>query len=117
MDDRSATVQSLKDAFGQFVSERQWEQFHSPKNLAMGLAIEAAELMEHFLWIDGAASREAVKDAGKLGAVGEEIADVAGFVLCLCNVLGLDLHAIVHDKLAKNAVKYPADQYRGRFEL
>jgi NTP pyrophosphatase (non-canonical NTP hydrolase) len=99
-----------------FVAERDWGQFHSPKNLAMGLAVEAAELMEHFLWIDNAESFAVARDPNRLQAIGEEMADVACYLLALANVLDLDLSSAIVDKLAKNAVKYPVERYRGRFE-
>ena len=73
------------------MDERDWRQFHSPKNLSMSLAIEAAELMEHFQWIDAAESRRVGDDPAKLAAVREEIADVLCYLLALANELDLDL--------------------------
>ena len=70
MPDQSTTLAVLKDAMRQFVAEREWEQFHSPKNLSMGTAVEAAELMEHFLWVDNEMSRQVVQDSAKLAAIG-----------------------------------------------
>jgi len=97
------------------ISERDWEKFHSPKNLSMGLAVEAAELMEHFLWIDGEASRQIVDDKVRLSEAADEIADVAVYVMNLANALGIDLSEAILAKIAKNAAKYPADEYRGRY--
>jgi dCTP diphosphatase len=116
MPDTTTTLQVLKDAMAHFVAERDWEQFHSPKNLAMGLSVEAAELMEHFLWIDNDASRRVTQDAGKLGAVADEMADVACYLLALSNTLGIDLSEAIVAKLAKNARKYPAELSRGRYQ-
>ncbi len=116
MPDATTTVTELREAMRRFVGERDWEQFHSPKNLAMGLAIEAAELMEHFLWIDNPASREAVRDPEQRLRIGEEMADVACYLLALANVMNLDLSDAVDDKLVKNAVKYPAEKYRGKYQ-
>ena len=116
MADATTTVSVLRAAMGQFVTERDWGQFHSPKNLAMGLAVEAAELMEHFLWVDVEASRLVGLEPARRIAIGEEMADVACYLLALANTLQLDLSDAIVDKLAKNAVKYPAAQYRGRFE-
>jgi NTP pyrophosphatase (non-canonical NTP hydrolase) len=116
MADATTTVADLKEAMRQFVAERDWEQFHSPKNLAMGLAVEAAELMEHFLWMDNQDSRQVVHGQPLRTMIGEEIADVACYLLALANVMGLDLSATIEDKLKKNAVKYPADKYRGRYK-
>jgi dCTP diphosphatase len=117
MADATTTVQALKDVFRQFVADRQWERFHSPKNLVMGLAVEAAELMEHFLWMDNDESRQAVLAQEKRQAVADEIADVAGQLLCLCNAIGIDLSDAIAAKMQKNVLKYPADQYRGRYQL
>jgi NTP pyrophosphatase (non-canonical NTP hydrolase) len=115
-DDHSTTLADLRDLVRRFVGERDWEKFHSPKNLSMSLAIEAAELMEHFQWIDMAESRCAAGDPAKLAAIGEEIADVLCYTLALANELQLDLSSAVRDKMEKNAAKYPADKSRGRFD-
>ena len=115
MSDTSTTVEELKQLVHRFVVERDWEQFHSPKNLSMALAIEAAELMEHFQWIDLQASRDIANDPEKLAAVGEELADVFAYGLALADVLGLDLADTVRAKMVKNTEKYPADEYRGRY--
>jgi dCTP diphosphatase len=117
MPDSSTTVAALRDAMGRFVAERNWEPFHSPKNLSMGAAVEAAELMEHFLWMDNDASRRVVNDPGKMEQIADEIADVACYLLALGNTLGIDLSDANLCKLAKNALKYPAEQYRGRYRL
>ncbi len=115
MSDTTTTVAALREAMGRFVAERDWEQFHSPKNLAMGLSVEAAELMEHFLWVDNETSRRVADEAARLGEVADEMADVACYLLALANTLGIDLSEAVRGKLAKNAVKYPAEKYRGRY--
>jgi NTP pyrophosphatase (non-canonical NTP hydrolase) len=114
--DSSTTLADLRDLVRRFVEERDWRQFHSPKNLSMSLAIEAAELMEHFQWIDAAESRRVVDNQEKLAAIGEEVADVMCYLLALANELGLDLSRAVGDKLIKNALKYPAELSRGRFD-
>lgn len=115
MPDAVTTLAELKEAVRQFAAERQWERFHTPKNLAMGLAVETAELMEHFLWLDAEESRQVTADPVKLQAVAEELADVANYVLNLSQVLGIDLSEAIVAKIAKNALKYPAEQYRGRW--
>ena len=99
----------------EFVDRRDWDRFHSPKNLSMSMAIEAAELMEHFQWLSSEQSRDVVRKADKLGAVAEELADVLCYALAMANQLGVDLSTAVRDKMAKNEQKYPADEYRGRF--
>lgn len=116
MPDSQTTVESLCRLIREFVDERDWQQFHSPKNLSMALAIEAAELMEHFQWIDVEASRRISEDPDKLSAVGEELADVFCYTFALADALGIDVADAVRAKMVKNAEKYPADEYRGRYE-
>lgn len=115
MSDSATTIAELRENVAAFVAERDWEQFHAPKNLAMSLAIEAAELMEHFQWITADESRTLSEDAEKVGPVGEEMADVLCYLLALANELKIDLSAAFFDKMTKNAVKYPADEFRGRY--
>jgi NTP pyrophosphatase (non-canonical NTP hydrolase) len=112
--DATTTVAELRKVMADFVAERDWSQFHSPKNVSMALTIEAAELMEHFQWLTTEASRQLVDDPDKLAAVGEEIADVVGYSFALANELGIDLSSAIRAKMVKNRQKYPADQYRGR---
>jgi NTP pyrophosphatase (non-canonical NTP hydrolase) len=115
MPDNTTRVAALREAMARFVAERDWEQFHSPKNLVMALAVEAAELMEHFLWIDNDDSRAVAQDQTRLEQVADEMADVTCLVLALSNALGLDLSDAVLHKLAKNERKYPVDKCRGRY--
>jgi NTP pyrophosphatase (non-canonical NTP hydrolase) len=117
MPDTTTTLQDLREAMARFVRERDWEQFHSPKNLVMGLSVEAAELMEHFLWIDNQPSRQVVNDPAALGAVADEMADVACYLLALSNTLGIDLSDAIRAKLVKNAQKYPVEKARGRYRV
>jgi NTP pyrophosphatase (non-canonical NTP hydrolase) len=114
--DTDTTVAELRQLVADFVAARDWSQFHSPKNVAMALAIEAAELMEHFQWIDAADSRDIPRDATKLAAVAEEVSDVFGYTLALANELGIDISQAFRAKMIKNAKKYPAAEYRGRYE-
>jgi NTP pyrophosphatase (non-canonical NTP hydrolase) len=115
MHDTDTTLADLKQRIAAFVAARDWQQFHAPKNLAMSLAIEAAELMEHFQWLTVEESRALAADPTRLAAVGEELADVLCYALAMGNALGLDLAATVAAKMEKNAAKYPADEYRGRY--
>jgi NTP pyrophosphatase (non-canonical NTP hydrolase) len=115
MSDERTTIDELKRLVEQFVSQRDWHPFHTPKNLSMALAIEAAELMEHFQWLDPAQSRAVAGDADKRAAVGEELADVVCYALAMANELGIDLADALRDKMIKNARKYPVEEYRGRF--
>jgi NTP pyrophosphatase (non-canonical NTP hydrolase) len=115
MPDVTTTVAELRDIMRRFVAERDWEQFHSPKNLVMGLSVEAAELMEHFLWVDNDASRAIGQDPDRRGEVADEMADVACYLLALSNTLDIDLSEAIQAKLARTAIKYPAEKYRGRY--
>lgn len=104
-------VQSLINSLREFSSQRDWDQFHSPKNLASALTVEAAELLEHFQWLTEAQSRELPAD--KRVAVGEEMADVLLYLLRLSDQLNIDLVDAARRKLALNAAKYPVDRSRG----
>ncbi|MDP1562089.1 MAG: nucleotide pyrophosphohydrolase [Pirellulaceae bacterium] len=115
MNDAGTTIAELKRILGEFVDQRDWRQFHSPKNLAMSLAIEAAELMEHFQWLDVSDSRAVVHQPERKQAIAEEIADVLCYTLAIANSLELDLAAAFEHKMAKNRLKYPADEFRGRW--
>lgn len=110
MADETTPVATLREVVRQFVAARQWEGFHTPKNLSMSLAIEAAELMEHFQWLTPEESLASADDPVRLDAIADEIADVACYTLALCNALHVDLSAAVVRKMAKNALKYPAPQ-------
>lgn len=95
----------------QFARERDWEQFHSPKNLAMALAGETGELLEHFQWLTEAQS--AALDEDKTRQVSHELADILLYLIRLSERLGIDLIAAAEEKMAINAVRYPADKVRG----
>ncbi len=113
--DTDTTVADLRARVRAFVDEREWTSFHSPKNLSMSIAIEAAELMAEFQWLTGPQSRDALADAAHRQRVHHELADVMIFCLSLANALDMDLSQAVVAKLALNAHKYPAEEYRGRF--
>jgi len=116
MPDATTPIADLKAQVRRFADDRLWQPFHTPKNLAMGLAIETAELMEHFLWVDGPKSLELGFDPARREAIADEVADVFCYVLNLSIVLDLDLSTELERKLGKNALKYPVEKYRGRFE-
>ena len=101
--------QQLRD----FAKERDWEQFHTPKNLATALAVEAAELLENFQWLTDKQARTVKDDVERMRRIEEEIADLTLYLLRLADVLSLDLQNAVDRKLAINADKYPADKARG----
>ncbi len=113
VDDLETGIAALRDVVREFVQERDWKQFHSPKNLSMALAVEAAELMEHFQWISQDESR--ALDAEKQIEVGEEMSDVFCYLLALANELDIDLSSAFQRKMALNRQKYPAAEFRGRF--
>lgn len=104
-------LESLRQAMAEFAAARNWEQFHSPKNLVMALSVEVAELMEHFQWLtlDEAQSL----DEDTLAMVGEEIADVQIYLVRLADKLGIDILSACADKMVKNAEKYPVDKASG----
>lgn len=115
MSDATTTVEELRQLIREFVNERDWRQFHAPKNVSMALAVEAAELMEHFQWLDVEESRRLPEDAEKLAAIGEELADVIGYSLALANELGIDVSDAIRNKMVKNRLKYPANEFHGRY--
>ena len=100
------------DRIRQFRDERDWKQFHDPKNLATSIAIEAAELLEEFQWQTGEESRRHAAENRE--AVSDEVADVAIYLFELCDILQIDLKAAILSKLEKNAAKYPVEKSRGR---
>lgn len=101
----------LRDMVRQFVDERDWDQFHTPKNLSAALTVEAAELLEHFQWLQSGV-REELGEA-KLTEVRHEMADVLVYLVRLADKLGVDLGAAVEEKMVLNRAKYPADKVRG----
>ncbi|MSU64557.1 MAG: nucleotide pyrophosphohydrolase [Opitutus sp.] len=112
--DSTATISDLKKKVLAFVRERDWEQFHSPKNLSMALAAETGELMEHFLWATPEESRALATDAAKRGRIAGELADVVIYALEFANITGLDVASAIETKMAANAQKYPVEKSRGR---
>jgi len=101
----------LRDKLRTFAAARDWDQFHSPKNLSMALMVEVAELMEHFQWLTEQQSDSLPAD--KMAEVSEELADILLYLVRLADKLGVDLRAASLHKLEKNDRKYPADKVRG----
>jgi len=115
MSDNKTTIQGLKSLVQAFVDARDWQQFHSPKNLSMSLSIEAAELMELFQWLDLDEARDAMKTgAGRENAI-DEIADILIYALAFCNSNDIDVAEAVTRKMGKNNQKYPVDKFKGHF--
>ena len=112
--DHEVKLQALKDAIQAFAAERDWEQFHTPKNLSMAIAAEAAELMEHFLWHEGKQSFEVLEDPAKHREIAGELADILIFSLEFANITGLDVATIIREKMKANAEKYPVEKAKGR---
>lgn len=105
------SLQQLSDKLTRFANDRDWGQFHSPKNLATALTVEASELLEHFQWMTEAQSRALADD--KRLEVGSEIADVLMYLIQLANALGVDPIAAANDKIEVNERRYPVDRSRG----
>jgi dCTP diphosphatase len=113
--DAQTTVGALRQAVAAFVDAREWQPFHTAKNLSMSIAIEAAELMERFQWLTTEEAQEAVADPRERAAITDELADIIIYCLSLSNALDLDVSSAVLGKLQTNEHRYPADEFRGRF--
>ena len=107
----ACTLETLRDRLRRFAEERDWDQFHAPKNLAMALCVEAAELLEHFQWLGEEESKKL--SSRQLEQVREEMADVLLYLIRLADKLDVDLVQAASDKIERNARKYPADKARG----
>src|SRR5688500_855502 len=115
MNDLETRVADLRRLVDDFVTERDWHQFHTPKNLSLSLAIEAGELMEHFQWLTPEASRDVAADAARWADISDELDDVLCYALAITNELSIDLSQAIKANIAKNRLKYPADTFRGRY--
>jgi len=112
--DAATPLADVRAALRTFNAEREWSRYHSPRNLAMALSVEAAELLELYLWSADAGPQPPVAD--RAPRVADEAADVLITLLNLCEASGIDLAAAVDRKLLRNAEKYPVDRARGRLE-
>ncbi len=110
--DAETTLDELKKLVARFRDERDWRQFHNPKDLAISISIEANELLELFQWKSEAEVEALLHDPEKMGQIHAEIADIAIYVLSAADRLGFDLTQAVTDKVATNAAKYPVDKAR-----
>ncbi len=104
-------ILKLQERLRAFAEQRDWKQFHSPKNLSMALIVEAAELAEHFQWLTQEESFNLANE--KLEAVGEELADIFVYLVRLADQLDIDLSQAVERKIGLNELKYPVDKVRG----
>ena len=105
------SLNDIRVRLAAFAQERDWDQFHTPKNLAMALSVEVAELVEHYQWLP--TGLDAELDEAKRTGIRHELADVLMYLVRLADKSGVDLHAAVLEKMELNAEKYPADQVRG----
>lgn len=117
MTDTDTNLVALKSLMQQFVTERDWQKYHTPRNLAASVAVEAGELLELFQWLT---PEEAVArcrdDAEFRQAVGEELSDVLMYLVSLANSIDLDIASAVYAKMDKNRAKYPVEQVKGHYE-
>lgn len=109
---REEQMKELETKIRQFVEAREWDRFHSPKNLAMALSVEAAELMEHFQWLTQTESLNLSQ--GKKEEVRDELGDILIYLVQIARKLEIDLVQAAHQKVAKNILKYPTDRVRGK---
>ena len=114
MADHDITLADLRQRVAEFVAARDWEQFHVPKNLSMSIAVEAAELMEHFQWLTHEQAAAAMQDEAKRADVTDELADVLIYALGLANTLDVDVSTAILSKLERNERRFPAGEWRGR---
>lgn len=115
--DHAVTLEDLREMMRVFVREREWERFHTPRNLAASVAVEAGELLELFQWLTAEeAERRSREDAGFRRAVGEEMCDVLMYLISLANAVGIDVGSAIEAKMAKNREKYPPEKFRGWYE-
>jgi NTP pyrophosphatase (non-canonical NTP hydrolase) len=112
MNDDTLTLGRAKKSVEQFVAERDWQKFHSPKNLSMNIAAEAAELMEFFLWVESADSMSKLDE--KRREIEDEVADILMGLLNFCNACNIDLGGAFLAKLESTKKKYPIDKVKGR---
>jgi NTP pyrophosphatase (non-canonical NTP hydrolase) len=113
MTDADTTLADICRRVGDFVAARDWQQFHTARNLSVAIAIEAAELMERFQWLTDSQAAAAAKDPGERMAVIDELADVLIYALSLANALQVDVSTAILDKLERNEHRFPVERWRG----
>jgi NTP pyrophosphatase (non-canonical NTP hydrolase) len=114
MSDHDTTLASLRQCVAEFVAARDWKQFHVPRNLSVAIAVEAAELMEHFQWLTHQQAAAAMQDPATRAGVIDELADVLIYGLSMANALDVDVSTAVLEKLARNEQRFPVEEWRGR---
>jgi len=116
MNDKNCNVEDLRKIMVAFIKERKWEKFHNAKNISMSIAIEAAELMEHFQWNSFEEVEEFKNDPKKMEDIRDEVADIFMYILSFTNSMNIDLSNAVVQKMKKNKMKYPAEKFQGNYE-
>ena len=114
MNDHTSTLNDLKKLMAQFVHEREWQKYHTPKNLSMSIAIEAAELMEIFQWVSEQDSQSVLERNRE--EISNELADIFSYIVSFCNLYNIDLACALENKLKINAKKYPIEKVKGSYE-
>ena len=115
MSDKQTTIQEIRSLIDSFADERDWQQFHSPKNLSMSISIEAAELMELFQWLSLEDAKKVMESGESRENAIDEIADVLIYAFAFCIRNNIDISDAIRQKMKKNIKKYPKDKYKGRF--
>ena len=115
MSDKATIIEELKTLIESFVDERDWKQFHSPKNLSMSISIEASELMELFQWLSLDEAKEVMKEGELREHAIDEIADVMIYALAFCQRNNIDVSYAIKQKMEKNMKKYPVEKFKGNF--
>tara|TARA_B100001250_G_C19672966_1_gene732348 strand:+ start:723 stop:1070 length:348 start_codon:yes stop_codon:yes gene_type:complete len=115
MSDEQTTLGELKSLIDSFVDEREWQQFHSPKNLSMSISIESSELMELFQWLSLEEAKEVMKAGDIRDNAIDEIADILIYAIAFCIRNNIDISGAIKQKMEKNIKKYPAEKFKGRF--
>jgi len=115
MSDKQTTIQEIRSLIDSFADERDWQQFHSPKNLSMSISIEAAELMELFQWLSLEDAKKVMESGKTRDNAIDEIADILIYAFAFCIRNNIDISDAIRQKMKKNIKKYPKDKYKGRF--
>ena len=113
LSDQTCSIAHLRELMTGFVSERQWWKFHTPKNLAISISLEASELLEHFQWVES--TQDALPPKTRHD-VEEEMSDILAYLLSLSHVLKIDVASAFRRKMEKNARKYPTEKFQGTWE-
>jgi dCTP diphosphatase len=116
LNDNDTTIARLRAQVQGFIDERDWRQYHNAKNLSMSIAIEAAELMEHFQWVRTDELDEVREDPAAMQEIRDEVADILWYILSFANAMEFDLADALDSKMVKTRAKYPVERYKGRYK-